>query len=104
MKLPDYLEELNQGAKKAFGENAQAMIDSLLYAKLPPKLKWSVKMTRLESTSYEEIGTLLERELELNGLEGGDNITVPTMSTATAATRPGTGLLSAGIDPNVTCN
>ena len=37
MKLPDFLEELNQGAKKAFGENAQTMIDSLLYAKLPPK-------------------------------------------------------------------
>ena len=30
MKLSDFLEELNQGAKKAFGENAQAMIDSLL--------------------------------------------------------------------------
>ena len=26
----DFLEELNQGAEKAFGENAQAMIDSLL--------------------------------------------------------------------------
>ena len=30
MKFPDFLEELNQGAEKAFGENAQAMIDSLL--------------------------------------------------------------------------
>ena len=39
MKLPDFLEELNQGAEKAFGENAESMIDSLLYAKLPPKLK-----------------------------------------------------------------
>ena len=29
MKHPDFLEELNQGAEKAFGENAQAMIDSL---------------------------------------------------------------------------
>ena len=35
MKLPDFLEDLNQGAEKAFGEHAQAMIDSLLYAKLP---------------------------------------------------------------------
>ena len=104
MKLPDFLEELNQGAEKAFGENAQAMIDSLLYAKLPPKLKRSVNMARLESASYEEIVTHLERELELNGLEGGDDITVPTMSTAPTATRPGTGLLSSGIDPNITCN
>ena len=104
MKLPDFLEELNQGAEKAFGENAQAMIDSLLYAKLPPKLKRSVNMARLENASYEEIVTHLERELELNGLEGGDDIPVPTMSTAPTATRPGTGLLSSGIDPNITCN
>ena len=37
MKLPDFLEKFNQGAENAFGENAHAMIDSLLYAKLPPK-------------------------------------------------------------------
>ena len=104
MKLPDFLEELNQGAEKAFGENAQAMIDSLLYAKLPPKLKRSVNMARLENATYEEIVTHLERELELNGLEEGDDIPVPTMSTAPTATRPGTGLRSSGIDPGVTCN
>ena len=104
MKLPDFLEELNQGAEKAFGEHAQVMIDSLLYAKLPPKLKRSVNMARLENATYEEIVTHLERELELNGLEEGDDIHVPTMSTAPTATRPGTGLLSSGIDPNVTCN
>ena len=39
MKLPDFLKELNQGAEKAFGENALAMINSLIYAKLPPKRK-----------------------------------------------------------------
>ena len=104
MKLPDFLEELNQGAEKAFGEDAQAMIDSLLYAKLPPKLKRSVNMARLENAIYEEVVTHLERELELNGLEQGDDIPVPTMSTAPTATRPGTGLLSSGIDPNNTCN
>ena len=104
MKLPDFLEELNQGAEKAFGEHAQAMIDSLLYAKLPPKLKRSVNMARLENATYEEIVTHLERELELNGLEEGDDIHVLTMSTAPTATRPGTGLLSSGIDPNITCN
>ena len=37
IKLPDFLDELNQGAEKAFGDNAQKMIDSLLSAKLPPK-------------------------------------------------------------------
>ena len=49
MKLPDFLEELNQGAEKAFGDHAQKMIDSLLYAKLPPKLKRSLNMARLEN-------------------------------------------------------
>ena len=61
-------------------------------------------MARLENANYEEIVTHLERELELNGLEEGDDIPVPTMSTAPTATRPGTGLLSSGIDQNVTCN
>ena len=100
MKLPDFLEELNQGAEKAFSEHAQAMIDSLLYAKLPPKLKRSVNMARLENATYKEIVT----HLELNGLEEGDDIPVPTMSTAPTATRSGTGLLSSGIDPGTTYN
>ena len=104
MKLPDFLEELNQGAENAFGEHAQAMIDSLLYAKLPPKLKRSVNMARLENATYEKTVTHFERELELNGLEEGDDNHVPTMSTTPTVTRPGTGLLSSGIDPNITCN
>ena len=62
MKLSDSLEELNQGAEKALGEHAQTMIDNLLYAKLPPKLKRSVNMARLENATYEEIVTHLERE------------------------------------------
>ena len=61
-------------------------------------------MARLENAIYEEIVTHLERELELNGLEEGDDNPVPTMSTATTATRPGTGVLSSGIDPVITCN
>ena len=35
------------------------MIDSLLYAKLPQKLKRSVNMARLENATYEEIVTHL---------------------------------------------
>ena len=80
------------------------MIDSLLYAKLPPKLKNSVKMARLENATYEEIVTNLERELELNGLEEGDDSPVPTISAAPTATRPGTGLLSSVVDPGTTCS
>ena len=45
--LPDFLEELNECAERAFGDNAQHMIDSLLYAKLPPHLKRSLKLAYL---------------------------------------------------------
>ena len=69
MKLPDFLEKLNQGAEKAFGDNAKSMIDCLLYAKLPPKLNRSVNMARLENGTYEEIVAHLERGLELKALE-----------------------------------
>ena len=97
-KISDFLEELNEGA-----ENAQAMNNSLLCSKFPPKLKRPVNMARLENATYEEIVFHLEKELDLNGLEDGDDIPVPTMSTAPTATRPGTVLLSSGIDPGITC-
>ena len=47
------------------------MIDSLWYAKLPPKLKLSVNKARLENESYDEIVAHLERELELGWAEIG---------------------------------
>ena len=47
--LPDILEELNECAERAFGDNAQHMIDSLLYAKLPPLLKRSLNLADLEN-------------------------------------------------------
>ena len=95
MKLPDFLEELNQGAEKAFGENAKSMIDSLLYAKLPPKLKRSVNMSRLENGTYEEIVAHLERELELNALEESDDLPMATMASASTGN---INLLSNGIN------
>ena len=73
MELPDFLEELNPRAEEAFGNHAQKNIDSLLYAKLPPKLKtWPVNMARSENDSYDEIVAHLERESELNALEEPD--------------------------------
>ena len=101
MKLPDFLEELNQGAENAFGDHAQKMIDSLLYAKLPPKLKRSVNMARLENGSYDEIVAHLERELELNALEESDDLPIATMSSST--TKPKTPL-STGQMSDITCN
>ena len=53
--LPDFLEELNECAERAFGDNAQHMIDSLLYAKLPPHLKRSLNLAHLENGTYDQI-------------------------------------------------
>ena len=101
MKLPDFLEELNQGAEKAFGDHAQRMIDSLLYAKLPPKLKRSVNMARLENGSYDEIVAHLERELELNALEESDDLPMATMTSSTTKSKTP---LSTGQMSDITCN
>ena len=101
MKLPDFLEELNQGAEKAFGDHAQKMIDSLLSAKLPPKLKRSVNMARLENVSYDEIVAHLERELELNALEESDDLPMATMTSSSA--KPKTPLTT-GQMSDITCN
>ena len=71
--LPDFLEELNECAERAFGDNAQHMIDSLLYAKLPPHLKRSLNLAYLENGTYDQILAHLERELELRKRRGADN-------------------------------
>ena len=97
MKLHDFLEEFNKGAEKASGENAKSMIDSLLYAKLPPKLKRSVNMARLENGTYEEIVAHLERELEVNALQESDDLPIATMASSSGKTK---NLLSTGIDTN----
>ena len=77
------------------------MIDSLLYAKLPPKLKRSVNMARLENGSYDEIVAHLERELELNALEESDDLPMATMTSS--STKPKTPL-STGQMSDITCN
>ena len=78
--LPDFSEELNECAERAFGDNAQHMIDSLLYAKLPPHLKRSLNLAYLENGTYYQIVAHLERELELSGLENDGELTIPTMT------------------------
>ena len=83
---PDFLGELNQGAEKAFGDNAQKLIDSILYAILPLKLKRSVNMARLENGSYDEIVAHLKRELELNALEESGDL--PMASMTSSVTKP----------------
>ena len=76
--LPDFLEELNECAERAFGDSTQHMIDSLLYAKLPPHLKRSLNLAYLENGTYDQIVAHLERKLELSGLENDGELTIPT--------------------------
>ena len=56
------------------------MIDSLVYAKLPPPLKRSLNLAYLENGTYDQIVAHLERELELSGLENDGEVTIPTMT------------------------
>ena len=66
--------------KERFGDKAQHMIDSLLYAKLPPHLKRSLNLAYLENGTYDQIVAHLERELEISGLENDGELTIPTMT------------------------
>ena len=101
MRLPVFREELKQGAEKAFGDHAQKMIDSLLYAKLTPKLKRSVNRARLENGSYDEIVAHLERELELKMREEFHDLPMATMTSSTFKQKS---FVSNGLSSDITCN
>ena len=73
-------EELNECAERAFGDNAQHMIDSLLYARLPPRLKRSLNLAHRQNGAYDQIVAHLERELEVSRLEKDGEQTIPTMT------------------------
>ena len=76
--LPDFWEELNECAERESGDNAQHLIDSLLYAKLPLHLKRSLNLAYLENGTYDQLVAHLERELELSGLENVGELTIRT--------------------------
>ena len=78
--LPDFLEDFNECADRAFGDNPQHMIDSLLYAKLPPHMKRSLNLAYLENGTYDQKVAHLEKELEFSGLENDGEPTIPTMT------------------------
>ena len=79
-KLIDFLDELQKLAKDAFGVAAQAIIEQIIYAKMPPHLKKSINQAHLENGTYEQIVTHLERELELNSLEYPDETQMNTVT------------------------
>ena len=80
-KLHDFLEDLQESAEKAFGEAALLMIESLIYAKMPPHLKKSINQAYLENGTYVQIVKHLEKEMELNGFEADEPL-VKTQMTA----------------------
>ena len=56
------------------------MIESLIYAKMPPHLKKSINHAYLENGTYEQIVRHLEREMELNGLEADEPLVKTQMT------------------------
>ena len=50
--LINFLEELIECAEWMFGDNAQHMIDTVFYAKVPPHLKRSLKLAYLENGTF----------------------------------------------------
>ena len=79
-KIVDLLDELQRLAKGAFGIPAHAIIEQLIYSKMPPHLKKSINQAHLEKGTYEQIVTHLGRELELNVLEAPDELQINTVS------------------------
>ena len=79
-KLIDFLDELQKLAKDAFVVAAQAIIEQFIYAKMLPHLKKSINQAHLENSTYEQIVSHLERELELNGLEAPDEMPINTVT------------------------
>ena len=65
-KLIYFLDGLQKLAKDAFRDAAQAILDQLIYATMPPHLKKSINQAHLENGTYEQVVAHLEKELELN--------------------------------------
>ena len=79
-KLIDFLDELQNLAKDAFGVAVQAIVEHFIYAKMRLHLKKSVNQAQLEIGTYEQSVSHLEKDLELNGLEAPDEMPVNTVT------------------------
>ena len=78
--LSDFPEELHECAERAFGDNAQHMIDSSLHAKVPPHLKRSLNLFYLEYGTYDQVVAHLEKDIKFSDLENNGELTRPTMT------------------------
>ena len=65
--LSDFIGELNECNERVIGDNAQHMINNLLYAKLPPHLERSLNFAYLKNGTHDQIIAHLEKELKLSG-------------------------------------
>ena len=74
------MDELQKLAKVAFGVDAQASIEQLIYARMPQHLKKSINQAHLENGTYELIVTQLEREIELNRSKYPDKTQMKTVT------------------------
>ena len=79
----DFLEELNKCTERTFGNIAQLLIDSLLYAKLPPHLKRPLNLAYPEKGIYDQIVAHVERKLELSGSETARKLRKHTITAVT---------------------
>ena len=66
-------------AQDAFGVAALAIIEQLIFAKMPPHLKKSNKQAHLENRTYAQIVSHLEEEFEFNGLKAPDELQIDTV-------------------------
>ena len=80
LKLIELFEELQKVAKDAFGVAAQAIIEYVINAKMPPHLKKSINQAHLENGTYEQMVTHLEKELEPKSLEYSDETQMNTVT------------------------
>ena len=51
-KLIDFINELQKLAKDAFGVDIQAIIEQLIYGRMPPHLKKSIIQAQLDKCTY----------------------------------------------------
>ena len=79
-KLVNFLDELQNLSKDAFGIDAHAIIEQLIYAKMQPHLEKSKNQAHLEIGTYQQIVTHLEKDIELNGMEALDDLQISTVT------------------------
>ena len=78
-KIIKFLDEVQKLSEDASGIAAQAIIEQLIYAKIPPHLEKSVNQAYLENGTCEQIVSYLEKEFELNCLEDPDELLINTV-------------------------